>query len=1206
MLELITLLSKIYQNKHRKPSNAFDLNLAINDLLAMANATEFNGEGADYIYEILYWFNIQDAASSQLHEEEYGQAGNWESYYNKDLYRTILPLCRLAWLSEGNGIPEEHAFKLAVIFKSEQAVLDYLTGFKTRNNYQYLVHDACLFELPSPTECNYKQWLAIANAKGNMLNPRFRELLPHANPIEKMLSSELNSEKPPNNPALRKARERELNEISKAYKTLTHRPQRNPSQEQKNARRQEEIELKQKQSQLRIELAQLCQDTPLQSLSITALQALYEAYKQQNKDSGHQVLVQYGITDKSIALFESLNAQNNDQLIPAIHLNGADIGYPAFYLTKLDTQNKQGAALAACLGKLTTCCQYLGAIGQACVVHGIESENGGFYILWKGDANNPTLDDIVIAQAWVWRTDSDQGHLCIDSIETKQEFFNFYPDVISDMYRYLGHQLTINTQFNISLVNTGSQGGKTTNVGLNNYPAPLMHPMDFHGYRDSKAQLILANQQLPYVFYNQNNSETLNKKIQEATDAFFNTLLDTDKPLKEIPGIQTAIAFFLCSQNNALKQRLLQLVGAPRADELILLIHLNERYIQELTDLNINFEYFDNGVSINVVTIKGRSALHYAVILNDTSLADRLLKRGINTDIQDRYGNTALIFALEWNLSKHKREGAQELAHLLIDNMSTASLDIKDDDENTALIIAVKNNDLAMVIKLVERGVDLDTFDADMKTAIFWAADMGLEDIFGYLLTQKPKVNISALESGDTLMMAAVRGKNQAIIQTLFQAHPELVDLKYENKQGFSLLHYLCANDAALKLILGSVSSETLTQSSGKVPLWPFYLLKVNPDLFIETLKQLPIEDQLRYLRCQTTSPVESVIHKLSYMDNTSPSFRKSKLGKFWLLLALGNFNAEQINDLFLTEEFSHPIMYISTDWPDELNLAIIDLLPFSTWQNLLFNTRKRKESFFVDIWCYLRNERGLNLLKNVLERIPEEERYSYIIRENALRCAIHDADFFKMIFLMIPSGRRNEALTVIEPDLRGLRNSDHLEIRTLIKKLTEENTISDPFVLESKQTLPLIPLTKTLAQYYKYGQPGRPDEMRQHKNIARTTSAFYKKPCFFWQQNISARTRVWRISVEDRGLQGDALKSKILANFKTAIEACTSLAELSALKQAIKYGSRDYLVIKTSQDGFTRLFGKTDSQKAFKAMLRDKAALLNATPSNHSPNNPS
>ena len=68
----------------------------------------------------------------------------------KNAYERLLPIARLIHLEEQNGIPEEHAWKLAVTFGGFDAALDYLARSmppKGKETNQVL-HDACMYALP--------------------------------------------------------------------------------------------------------------------------------------------------------------------------------------------------------------------------------------------------------------------------------------------------------------------------------------------------------------------------------------------------------------------------------------------------------------------------------------------------------------------------------------------------------------------------------------------------------------------------------------------------------------------------------------------------------------------------------------------------------------------------------------------------------------------------------------------------------------------------------------------------------------------------------------------------------------------------------------------------------------------------------------------------------------------------------------------------
>ena len=138
----------------------------------------------------------------------------YQRHYNDELYQKILPICRLAYLEEKNGITEDHALKLSLIFEHEKAAYDYLIKFPKGNDFVYLVHDASLFGLSPADNCNFLLWKKIAAKGSNMLNPRFRQMLPYSGAIKK-----INSVGAPMNVSTHdiKEKERELSALIKAF-----------------------------------------------------------------------------------------------------------------------------------------------------------------------------------------------------------------------------------------------------------------------------------------------------------------------------------------------------------------------------------------------------------------------------------------------------------------------------------------------------------------------------------------------------------------------------------------------------------------------------------------------------------------------------------------------------------------------------------------------------------------------------------------------------------------------------------------------------------------------------------------------------------------------------------------------------------------------------------------------------------------------------
>uniref|UniRef100_UPI001056C557 ankyrin repeat domain-containing protein n=1 Tax=Legionella sainthelensi TaxID=28087 RepID=UPI001056C557 len=165
---------------------------------------------------------------------------------------------------------------------------------------------------------------------------------------------------------------------------------------------------------------------------------------------------------------------------------------------------------------------------------------------------------------------------------------------------------------------------------------------------------------------------------------------------------------------------------------------------------------------------------------------------------QDKDGNTALIRALEKVLYKDKNEVGRDIAQQLI--AAQAQLDIKDNDENTPLILAVQNKDLAMVNDLLEHGACLETLDAHMKTALFWAAEKGYEDIFDVLLEHGAKVNGVSYPGEKTPLMAALINSHFGIAQKILSLKE--VAIKQKNRHGETALHLAADNSETLKAIL--------------------------------------------------------------------------------------------------------------------------------------------------------------------------------------------------------------------------------------------------------------------------------------------------------------------------------------------------------------------------------------------------------------------
>lgn len=112
---------------------------------------------------------------------------------------------------------------------------------------------------------------------------------------------------------------------------------------------------------------------------------------------------------------------------------------------------------------------------------------------------------------------------------------------------------------------------------------------------------------------------------------------------------------------------------------------------------------------------------------------------------------------------------------------------------------AVKKGDLVQVKKMLDEGQDIEAKDTGSldQTALGWAAFIGYEDIFDYLVAQG--ANLWATDKGDVyhVLKSAVLGKNVNIVKkahTLLKGQYDINDVSYED-DGESLVMVAASNN---------------------------------------------------------------------------------------------------------------------------------------------------------------------------------------------------------------------------------------------------------------------------------------------------------------------------------------------------------------------------------------------------------------------------
>lgn len=146
--------------------------------------------------------------------------------------------------------------------------------------------------------------------------------------------------------------------------------------------------------------------------------------------------------------------------------------------------------------------------------------------------------------------------------------------------------------------------------------------------------------------------------------------------------------------------------------------------IYEIASENDETKFRSLVTDISVTDYYRRTALHWAAANNHSIACNLLLKLGIDKNLQDKGGQTAVGLAVYW--------GVTEALQVLL--KGGCNTNIANQDGNTPLIIAVKENKVECVRQLIDAGVDINFKNKEGKSAMKEAIDCNVADIVIMLL----------------------------------------------------------------------------------------------------------------------------------------------------------------------------------------------------------------------------------------------------------------------------------------------------------------------------------------------------------------------------------------------------------------------------------------------------------------------------------------
>ena len=301
------------------------------------------------------------------------------------------------------------------------------------------------------------------------------------------------------------------------------------------------------------------------------------------------------------------------------------------------------------------------------------------------------------------------------------------------------------------------------------------------------------------------------------------------------------------SMHNEIMFKVLLNAGADvnildRAENTVLM-HLIEGNRQDLARILLQ----TGKCKLDVFNICGKTALHYAVHLDDTTMVQMLLEAGANPEILGQIYESPLMYAkskevvdvlLEAGCDPKHTDGNgtpwlhyaiihrnAEVANTLIHAGADVNL-VFDDNGKTPLFFALIYCLPSTVEALVSHGADIAARDHQNRGAVYFVAPFRDPDTCQYLITNGADPNVTALD-GTTPIYVAVTRRNTAIVKVLLEHHVRITNLYLYDEYMVTLL------DIAISEHLEEVSKllyESGCVATGYYPLsetWPPGVLSV-------------------------------------------------------------------------------------------------------------------------------------------------------------------------------------------------------------------------------------------------------------------------------------------------------------------------------------------------------------------------------------------
>jgi len=200
--------------------------------------------------------------------------------------------------------------------------------------------------------------------------------------------------------------------------------------------------------------------------------------------------------------------------------------------------------------------------------------------------------------------------------------------------------------------------------------------------------------------------------------------------------------------------------------------------------------FFDAGINPNAQNSEGRTVLIAAAARGELDIVNLLLSRGVDVNVKDNRGYTALAHALEARYPEVEEALLNRpelnpnvggllgrpilLAYVWRDNKKAterllalgADVKLQDKDGDTALHGAAETGNVEIMRMLLDKGADPNAKNKEGGTPLMWAAVFGNDDAARLLLSRGADASLKD-NDGITALAWASRNNRQSMVSLL-------------------------------------------------------------------------------------------------------------------------------------------------------------------------------------------------------------------------------------------------------------------------------------------------------------------------------------------------------------------------------------------------------------------------------------------------------